>query len=91
MDGRVDDQDYNDGAHNDHPIGKLNARYRCPFAKPFHDYPPIFKQRLTKGETRRQVRDRGRRSPQNSSLNGEVSGAENLDDQSLAASEPRPR
>ena len=50
MDGCVDDQDYNDGAQNDHPIGKLNARYRCLFAKPFHDYPPIFKQRLTKGE-----------------------------------------
>ncbi len=49
-DGCVDDQDYNDGAQNDHPIGKLNARYRCLFAKPFHDYPPIFKQRLTKGE-----------------------------------------
>jgi hypothetical protein len=40
-------------------IGKLNARYRCPSAKPFHDYPPIFKQRLTKGETRRKVRGRG--------------------------------
>ena len=41
MDGCVDDQDYNDGAKNDHPIGKLNARYRCLFAKSFHDYPPI--------------------------------------------------
>jgi len=50
MDGCVDDQDYNDGAQNDNPIGKLNARYRCLFAKPFHDYPPIFKQRLRKGE-----------------------------------------
>ena len=39
MDGCVDDQDYNDGAQNDHPIGKLDARYRCLFAKPFHDYP----------------------------------------------------
>jgi hypothetical protein len=57
MDGRVDDQDYNDGAQNDHPIGKLNARYRCPFAKPFHDVPPILKQRITKG--RRKVRCRG--------------------------------
>ena len=28
MDGCVDDQDYNDGAQNDHPIGNLNARYR---------------------------------------------------------------
>ena len=34
MDGCVDDQDYNDGAQNDNPIGKLNARYRCLFAKP---------------------------------------------------------
>jgi hypothetical protein len=25
MDGRVHDQDYNDGAQDDHPIGKLNA------------------------------------------------------------------
>jgi hypothetical protein len=32
MDGCVDDQDYNDGAQNDNPIGKLNARYRCLFA-----------------------------------------------------------
>ena len=39
MDGVVNDHDYNDGAQNHHPIGKLNARYRCPFAKPFHDYP----------------------------------------------------
>ena len=42
MDGRVDDQDYYDGAQNDHPIGKLNARCRCLFAKPFHDYPPMW-------------------------------------------------
>jgi hypothetical protein len=49
MDGCVEDQDYNDCAQNDHPIRKLNARYRCLFAKPFHDYPPILKQRLTKG------------------------------------------
>jgi hypothetical protein len=50
MDGCVDDQDYNDGAQNDHPIEKLNARYRCLFAKPFHHYPPIFEQQLTKDE-----------------------------------------
>jgi hypothetical protein len=37
----VDDQHYNDSAQNDHPIGKLNARYRCLFAKPFHDRPPM--------------------------------------------------
>ena len=55
----VDEQDYNDSAQNDHPIGKLNASYRCLFAKPVHDYPPILKQRLTKGETRRKVRGRG--------------------------------
>jgi len=55
----VDEQHYNDSAQNDHPIGKLNASYRCLFAKPVHDYPPILKQRLTKGETRRKVRGRG--------------------------------
>ena len=55
----VHEQDYNDSAQNDHPIGKLNASYRCLFAKPVHDYPPILKQRLTKGETRRKVRGRG--------------------------------
>jgi hypothetical protein len=55
----VDEQDYNDSAQNDHPIGKLNASYRCLFAKPVHNYPPILKQRLTKGETRRKVRGRG--------------------------------
>jgi hypothetical protein len=36
----VDDQDYNDGAKNEHPIGNLNARYSCFPAKPFHDFPP---------------------------------------------------
>jgi hypothetical protein len=36
----VDEPDYNDGAQNDHPIGNLNARYRCCPAKPFHDFPP---------------------------------------------------
>ena len=41
MDECVDDQHYNDSAQNDHPIGKFNARYRCLFAKPFHDRPPI--------------------------------------------------
>jgi hypothetical protein len=55
MDGCVDDQDYNDGAQNDNPFGKLNARYRCLFAKPFHDHLPIVKQRLTKGEARRRM------------------------------------
>src|SRR5271169_4653067 len=42
MDGCVDDQDYNNGTENDHPIGNLNARYRCFFVKPFHDLSPIF-------------------------------------------------
>jgi hypothetical protein len=37
MDGCVDDQDYDDGTENHHPIGKLNARYLYLFAKPFHD------------------------------------------------------
>jgi hypothetical protein len=36
----VDEQDYNDGSQNDHPIGDLNARYRCFPAKPFHDFRP---------------------------------------------------
>ena len=40
MDGCVDDQDYNDGAQNDHPIGNLNARYRRLLAKPFRDFLP---------------------------------------------------
>jgi hypothetical protein len=40
LDGCVDDQDYNDGAQNDHPIGNLNARYRRLLAKPFHDFLP---------------------------------------------------
>ena len=48
----VDDQDYDDSAQNDHPIGKFSARYRCLFAKPFHDRPPILKHRLTKGAKR---------------------------------------
>jgi len=41
MDECVDDQHYNDSVQNDHPIGKFNARYRCLFAKPFHDRPPV--------------------------------------------------
>ena len=40
MDRCVDDQHYNDSAQNDHPIGKFSARYRCLFAKPFHDLLP---------------------------------------------------
>ena len=52
MDQCVDDQDYDDSAQNDHPIGKFSARYRCLFAKPFHDRPPILKHRLTKGAKR---------------------------------------
>jgi hypothetical protein len=36
----VDEQDYNDGTQNDHPIGNLNARYRRFLAKPFHGFPP---------------------------------------------------
>jgi len=35
------------GAQNDHPIGNLNARYRCFPVKPFHDFPPGFNQRPT--------------------------------------------
>jgi hypothetical protein len=46
----VDKQDYNDGAQNDHPIGNLNARYRCFPAKPFHNFPPIAAPRNTPSE-----------------------------------------
>ena len=42
VDGRVDDQDHNNGTQNDHPIGNLKACYRCLFVKPFHDLSPIF-------------------------------------------------
>ena len=40
VDGRVNDQDHNNGTQNDHPIGNLNACYRCLLIKPFHDFPP---------------------------------------------------
>src|ERR1700738_3550025 len=43
----------NNGAQNDHPIGNLDARYRCLPAKPFHDLPPRFKRRLTEDEAHR--------------------------------------
>jgi hypothetical protein len=46
----VDKLDYNDGAQNDHPIGNLNARYRCFPAEPFHNFPPIAAPRNTPGE-----------------------------------------
>ena len=56
MDGCVDDQDYNNGAQYDHPIGNLNASYRCLLVKPFHDFPPILKQRINKRDARQKVR-----------------------------------
>jgi hypothetical protein len=37
----VDDQDYDDSAQNECPIGNWNARYRCLLAEPFHDFPPV--------------------------------------------------
>jgi hypothetical protein len=40
--GCVDEQHYDNGAQNDHPILNLNARYRCCPAKPFHNFPPGF-------------------------------------------------
>jgi hypothetical protein len=43
--GSVDEQHYDNGAQNDHPIRDLNARYRCCPAKPFHDFPPGFRLR----------------------------------------------
>jgi hypothetical protein len=40
-----DEQDYDDRAENDHPIGNLNTRYRCFLLEPFHaflpDRPPL--------------------------------------------------
>jgi hypothetical protein len=36
----VDEQDNNNGAQNEHPIGNFNARYRCFLVKPFHDFGP---------------------------------------------------
>jgi hypothetical protein len=36
--GVVDEQDYNDGTQNNHPIGNLSASYRCFPLKPFHDF-----------------------------------------------------
>ena len=40
--GRVNDHDHKNGTQNDHPIGNLNACYRCLFVKPFHGFRPIF-------------------------------------------------
>ena len=36
----VDDPDYDDSRYNEHPIGNLNASYRCLPAKPVHGFPP---------------------------------------------------
>jgi len=35
-----DEQDYDDRAENDHPIGNLNTCYRCFLLEPFHCLPP---------------------------------------------------
>jgi hypothetical protein len=35
-----DQQDNDDRAENDHPIGNLNTRYRCFLLEPFHCLPP---------------------------------------------------
>ena len=36
----IDEQGYNDGTQNNHPIGNLSASYRCFPPKPFHDFHP---------------------------------------------------
>ena len=41
MDGRVDDQDHDDGAEDNHPVGNLDARYRRLLAKPLHSVLPF--------------------------------------------------
>jgi hypothetical protein len=38
--GVVDEEDYNDGTQNNHPIGNLSASYGCFSLKPFHDLHP---------------------------------------------------
>jgi hypothetical protein len=58
MDGVVNDQDYNDGTQNHHPIGKLNARYRCLFAKPFHDCSSHTRTAAHQGRNATEVRGR---------------------------------
>jgi hypothetical protein len=35
-----DEQDYDDRAENDHPIGNLNTCHRCFLLEPFHCLPP---------------------------------------------------
>jgi hypothetical protein len=35
-----DEQDYDDRPENNHPIGNLNASYRCFPLEPFHCLPP---------------------------------------------------
>jgi hypothetical protein len=36
----VNEQDYDDGAQNQAPIGNLKARYRCILSESFHGFPP---------------------------------------------------
>jgi len=40
METLKNEQDYDDRAENDHPIGNLNTRYRCFLLEPFHWLPP---------------------------------------------------
>jgi hypothetical protein len=37
-----DEQDYDDRAENDHPIGNLNTCYRRFLLEPFHCLPPMW-------------------------------------------------
>lgn len=39
----VDEQEDDDSAQNERPIGNWNARYRCFLAEPFHDFPPVLR------------------------------------------------
>ena len=54
MDGRVDDQDHDDGAEDNHPVGNLDARYRRLLARTTPFRPPIFKS--DRAKHRRKVR-----------------------------------
>jgi len=53
VDKCIDDQNHNNSAENDDPIGDLNARYRCLLGKPFHDFSSHIQTAFTKDEARR--------------------------------------
>ena len=47
MHGVKQEQNYNDGTQNNHPIGNLSATYRCFPLEPFHDLHPRVRARLS--------------------------------------------